>query len=713
MIEKNDIKFYCHLNNKMIKFLLLINLLKISADIVNNQALSISRGFLAGTSLPDQGLAFFGGGKDITSAIDNVDVYNANTNQWTILHLTVPRQLLAASYYIKENLVFFAGGCSFRCDVSYDVVDIYNANTSMWTTSKLSIQRNSLAAASIGDGYVLFAGGVNNDGPQNVVDIYDCKNKSWSISYLSSKRLNIASSSISRLNLIFFGGGDDVLNVYPSVDVYNVYTKTWYLYNMTTARTQCAASSLPNLGLVFFAGGRDRYNQDLDSIEIFDVNNFVFYPAYLSQPRRSLMAAAIPSLNRVFFLGGEQYFYGFIAIFADIADYIDFNIGKQSSFKLANGIANGASALLTKQDLVIFAGGESSSNPIYVNQVNVFGGCEIGKYQSINPNQCNNCFPGYVCQFGNTNPVICPKGYYCIGNSQNNLIPCPSGSYSSSTGLKSIDECTKCPTGTYNTQNGQTSTDSCLPCYLGSICNRGSVFPKDCPSNYYCPDSSSLISCPSGTYTTTANTLESSCIPCSQGSYCPGNGQFPSPCSPGTYASKNGSSACETCPEGHFCQFASIAPIICAKDTYAGKGSAACTPCEDGQYTLGQGYSSCTTCLNGFWNIGNWWCQDTYQRLITVVIWIGSVFSVIITFFKLRLFIRRRIRKLKHYDYQPSLKNILFMESIIQQKKKYNSSLIAKIDEANVEYMYRNFDKELHGLKETIVNLKLEIDRLK
>lgn len=694
----------------MLKYILLICLLNSSfQSIVNIQPLSMGRAYFAGVSMPLNGIAMFGGGRNSINVVDTIDIYNVNTNTWTTNKLSIPRQLLTATNLLN-SYVFFAGGCNFGCNIHYDRVDVFNINTNRWTISNLTVGRSSITSASLyRSGLAFFAGGANQNGPSNVIDITDGIN--WVTNTLSVARFSIASTSIS--DIVFFAGGNDLMQVYATIDYYDSQAGQWGVLNLTYARTQCGATSLPELGLLFIAGGKNNLNQDMSSIEIFDLVNTKWYNYQLSSPRRDLVALSIPLSNTVYFAGGVQYYDGFIPRYSPVVDYLNFNNSTQDSFNMPIGKAYMAATTLPLQNLVFIAGGETGPNLFYINEVNVYGGCNFGLYQTINPSQCLECDAGNYCHFGETIPQSCPPGYYCL-KGQTQLIPCPTGTYGPNKGSKDIGNCLKCPAGTYNSLSGQNSLYSCLPCYPGSYCNAGTSFPRDCPNNNYCPDPSQMLFCPPGTFRISEFSQSiNNCQPCPPGSYCPGNGAYATPCISGTYSTNNGSINCEICPSGHFCQFGAVNAQICPKDTMAQKGSSACTPCEVGQYTEGPGYSSCMVCLNSYWSVDNWWCQDRYQRLITVIIWIGTIISTIITFVKIRLFFRKRIKKLRFAGVPVTLKNIFFIDRHINRQKSYLTSLISKIEEAHSETLYRNTSEEIRGLRETIINLKMEIDDLK
>jgi len=93
----------------------------------------------------------------------NVDMYDANTEQWDTLQAPSSHQLNPV--VANGNKVFFAGGLNNFTGK----VDIYDVSTNMWSNGgALSVQRYYAAGASVGN-KVLIAGGTGNS---NVVDIY-------------------------------------------------------------------------------------------------------------------------------------------------------------------------------------------------------------------------------------------------------------------------------------------------------------------------------------------------------------------------------------------------------------------------------------------------------------------------------------------------------------------------------------------------------------
>ena len=115
------------------------------------------------------------------------------------------------------------------------------------------------------------------------------------------------------------------------------------------------------------------------------------------------------------------------------------------------------------------------------------------------------------CSHGVSNPVPCPTGHYCPNGTKFAMeYPCPNGTYSDSTQLKEVTECTACPGGLYCGQEGLTMPSG--DCHGGFYCTSGAWTPTPtdgvsgdiCPVGAYCPVGSNQTTlCPPGTFNPT------------------------------------------------------------------------------------------------------------------------------------------------------------------------------------------------------------------
>jgi len=200
---------------------------------VSTTGLSQGRFEIAAASLPFHGLVFFGGGWTGQSVSRVVDVYNASSNMWTAFAtgLSSGRKGLAAASLPLHGLVFFAGGW-FGSGNHHNiarVVDVYNANSNTWTvfSAGLSEGRDGLSAASLPlQGLVFFTGGSLYY--SRSVDIYNASSNTWTTfaTGLSQGHLvghSPVSASLPFQGLVFFAGGYLGSSSHSRVvDVYNV-----------------------------------------------------------------------------------------------------------------------------------------------------------------------------------------------------------------------------------------------------------------------------------------------------------------------------------------------------------------------------------------------------------------------------------------------------------------------------------------------------------
>jgi len=75
--------------------------------------------------------------------------------------------------------------------------------------------------------------------------------------------------------------------------------------------------------------------------------------------------------------------------------------------------------------------------------------------------------------------------------------------------------------------------------------------------------------------------------------------------------------------------------------------------------------------------------------------------------------IKKRVRKLKLANMPVSFKNVVFIEERLK-RGTYYLNMISQVQENKEDLLQRkSYDDELIGLRETILNLKMEIEDLK
>jgi len=686
--------------NIFLKNAVIILLLKFAVcEFVNRQSLSISRSHLSSVSLSNYGLVFFAGGllqNNLPS--DRIDIYNLTSNSHSTASLSVARYNLATTCLEKEGLAFFAGGKTISNDTN--VIDIYNAITNKWVISYLSQARNTLTATTIQNyGIVIFAVGYQNNikNDSNVIDIYNYKTNSWSIKNANFSRSNVSSTALGDIAMI--GGREE-----GKCEVYNAKNNAWgFIYMSNLCRVNYAMASLEKNGLVFFAGGNHCFfeNTIYDIIDIYNhfYNNWTIKK--LSYPRTNIASTTIPLFGLVFFAGGfhendidgeKPYFpAGFVEVYDTKSDELD-------SFGMSDSYAFNTATSLTVQGIVFIAGGmDYVFNDVTLkyerktkSKILYYVG-NFGYITTINPLNYTLCPAGFLCNYY-ISPDSCGLGSYCPEGSYY-AIRCPIGTYNDDEYGKSIGDCKKCPAGTYSDKYIYFEHE-CEICNTGFFCPNGSVYPKQCAENHYCPSSAEQIPCPVGYYYDGIGSISlSSCQICEKGNFCAGYGKGKEYCYEGTYAKNDGAMECETCPEGYYCTMGTAEPVICPINTFSAKGSFACTPCKQYQYTDGMGSAICLDCSGNQFEIKGWWCMSLFDKGLFVFVWIGTILSGYSIIKKLQDIYKIRKQRLIDSGTPINLYNLIFVDKVLEfVGKKIEISRVIPIKTISV-YVQPNYKK--------------------
>jgi hypothetical protein len=195
-------------------------------------------------------------------------------------------------------------------------------------------------------------------------------------------------------------------------------------------------------------------------------------------------------------------------------------------------------------------------------------------------------------------PLPCIAGHYCAGGNIRG-IPCPPGTYSSTTSASSIATCLACPAGSFCDVWGLTKPAGL--CNPGFVCVLGATTPTpfqviytagmtgmggQCPAGYYCPKGAlAPIVCPIGTYN--PNPGQASCMPCPKGQYCASTGLL---------------SPTGLCDEKYYCPEGSTSPTQTTCDPvsngYCPEGTVIYSQCPDGWNLTSTGI--CQPCKDGY-----------------------------------------------------------------------------------------------------------------
>jgi len=676
----------------------IVDIFNASSNSWLTSQLSVPRCTLASTSLPNHGLALFAGGSYNTYpnnyGYKNVDIFNANTNSWSVSYLSIGRCGLAGTSLPKQGLAFFAGGYigipnGSSVAIEIDVVDIYHANNNSWTTAKLSVARDTFTASSLPEqGIVFFAGGYGNRGQVfDTIDIYHYYNNSWTTAILSVPRAALTSASLANNGLVFFIGGVvtpdyNVAFAFDTIDIYNVSSNNWTISKLSTPRYYAAAASLSNSGLIFVGGGKTSITPITTgfpkNVEIYNVKTNSWEVNYLNDGYNSITyGTSLENYEFVFFSGiNQELTKTTVSTFSNCSGgtYYFNNFGT-----FCQPCNLGLFAYTGSMQCLLCPVGNycpfQSSAPILSAE-----GCYNNLPGSVTACE-NRCLAGTYCPKGSSSPTLCPQGFYCPENSmipRNTLFPCWSGTYNQNIGSANLIDCLPCPAGTYCNKN--ISATSVIPCPAQYYCPEGSInFNTHCQAGYYCPFAAT------------------SQQPCPAGSFCPKSSSIPTNCPTGSYCPAGVAKPLE-CEAGYQCPSGSSMQVICQKNFYALPGSGVCILCQNGQFTLGEGSKGCETCPVSKFNLDGWFCMTEFEKIFFVFGWIVTVFSAGLSCWKLITFVKERLRKLRSEEIHFSLKNFVFLEKIIKKPEDEQPM----IQEDNVK-----------KLEEIVTRLQFELDSLK
>lgn len=222
--------------------------------------LSEARAYMASVSSEEK--AFFIGGKTIYSKIiygkiidgfsSNMDIYDAESNQWSVVQM--PRERAYAGAAISGGKIYIAGGQNaeglFVLPFYNNLksVDIYDIESNEWFESETPHEHPYGVAIAL-DGKVYVAGG---DGKQNnSVDIYNTFTGEWSSAELSDSRYDMAVGTVDG-KIIFFGGRLSQVNFSENVDVYDPSSNTWSVAKLISGASGVAVACVDRA--CFFTG---------------------------------------------------------------------------------------------------------------------------------------------------------------------------------------------------------------------------------------------------------------------------------------------------------------------------------------------------------------------------------------------------------------------------------------------------------------------------
>ncbi len=199
-----------------------------------------------------------GGRQDDNVGSNNLYSYSLAAQRWTELAPMLTGVEFPGTATLSQNRVIVIGGKTAASGVVIDNVQIYDANRDQWyIAAPLPSPRTNIEAVTLPDGRVLAMGG--RDAAGNTVaevDIYDPVSNTWTAGVDLPAARELGGATVLGDGSVVYAGGNQattgvVLQTYDTVYRFNSETNTW---STTTALPQATGS----LGLVA-AGNHSAY----------------------------------------------------------------------------------------------------------------------------------------------------------------------------------------------------------------------------------------------------------------------------------------------------------------------------------------------------------------------------------------------------------------------------------------------------------------------
>ncbi len=205
------------------------------------------------------------GGRSETSPLDQLSVYDPDTDSWSTGQ-AMPTARHSAAAGIIDGKLYVAGGV----DDSFtrlSVLEIYDPDTNSWSTGTPLPDPTGWPAAGVIDGRLYVVGGSSNDVSYlNSTRCYDPASNTWTdLTPIPTARSSAATGVIGRK--LYVAGGEGTSGESASLEIYDPDTDSWVTGTLLqTARTSAAGGVIG--GRFYVAGGFN--GNELGSLEVYD-----------------------------------------------------------------------------------------------------------------------------------------------------------------------------------------------------------------------------------------------------------------------------------------------------------------------------------------------------------------------------------------------------------------------------------------------------------
>lgn len=483
------------------------------------------------------GLVIAGGSTDVN--LDTVYFLDMTTAVFRHLgSLSVARHFSAGGLSGISNdhthIMIVAGG--FGDSGAYANVDVYNFDTQLWSVQPLSSGGGVYTSCAIfqDDFYV-----IAND-PSSMLDVLDGATgnfiRSVSIQAGAGNQAKVGTplgdcfyiyQSSAEAPLLIYNSTSDAVTTIPagSLPLDSVFTAPITVANR----------------VLFFASQT--------SGAAVSGQTLIYTPSTGQLTNVSQVASSRTGLTFVTAAGGTTKGL-YVAMYVDgggtgstiVAQYdtVSNNFTEIANLTLARLFSTAAFHPGTSTFAVSGGYNQTANNPSYSAQIEFYAQATMQKLPSAAPRcttQFNcSCASGYL----GTACTVCDIGF--AGNASA-CVPCSAGQYSNRTGLSS---CASCNNGTFQSATASSTCLNCAPGTYGPTRSGSTCIPCDAGSYSFANGSASCLGCLAGTYQSAVRST--TCNNCTAGSYSSLPSQTACPtCMIGFYQPSQGMTFCLNC----------------------------------------------------------------------------------------------------------------------------------------------------------------------
>ena len=242
--------------------------------------MNVARSFSAFATLQNGSLLVAGGfaGAVPNSSISSAELYNPNTNKWTMIAPMHVGRAGALAVTLNNGEILVTGGLGAYGPLTS--CEFYDPNTNSWTmTGNMNQPRFDHQIILLNDGSVFVVGGDFSGGENNVTETYNPSTGTWKTdAHQSLSRADMIAVKLPNGNVLVAGGHTSKVETLLS-EIYNPVANNWTQTGLLNTPHGDAGGVLLNNKAVLIVGGYTTYNdadstiQYLYTSEIFNITS--------------------------------------------------------------------------------------------------------------------------------------------------------------------------------------------------------------------------------------------------------------------------------------------------------------------------------------------------------------------------------------------------------------------------------------------------------